>query len=199
VVTLRSPTTGRVLAIEEKSERVVAAGASLLEVGDPTRLEIVADLLSADAVGVPAAAPVLVEEWGGEGALRARVRLVEPAGFTKISALGVEEQRVNVVIDFVDPPVGLGDAYRVEVQIVLWEGEDVVKVPASALFRVGDDWAVYRVAAGRARARPVRIGWRNPSEAQILEGLTEGDTVVAHPSDQLRDGTRVEPRGQHGV
>jgi len=176
----------------------VSAAEPLLELGDPRELEIVSDLLSTDAVKVRPGQQVLIEQWGGERPLHARVRRVEPSGFTKISALGVEEQRVNVVMDFVDPAEArqaLGDGYRVEVRIVTWQGEDILKLPTGALFRRGGDWAVFVVDGGRARMDVVQIGPWNGLEAQVLEGLDEGDQVVVHPSDALADGARVVPRG----
>jgi len=193
-VEARAPVAGQVLRVLEESERIVVAGTPLLELGDPAALEIVSDLLSRDAVRVAPGARVLVEDWGGPGALEARVRRVEPSGFTKISALGVEEQRVNVVSDLVAPEPRLGDGYRVEVRIVVWEGADVVQVPASALFRAGEDWAVFIVEGGRARQRIVQAGEQGTFEAEIREGLAEGETVILHPSDRLRDGARVSPR-----
>jgi HlyD family secretion protein len=162
--------------------------------GDPTHLEIVSDLLSTDAVKVHNGASVLVERWGGEKSLRARVRRVEPAGFMKISALGVEEQRVNVVMDFEDSAEAwkaLGDGYRVEVRIIVWESEDVLKLPTSALFRRGEDWSVFVYENGRARLRTIKIGKRNGLEAQILTGIEAGAQVVIHPSDSLMDGVRL--------
>ena len=149
-----SPIDGIVLKRIRESEAVVQAGEPLIEVGDPEQLEVVADLLSTDAVRVPPNARVLIEQWGGGRTLEGRVRRVEPSGFTKISALGVEEQRVNVIIDFADPATArkaLGDAYRVEVRIVVWEEADVLKVPVGSLFRRGDDWAVFLIDGGRAR------------------------------------------------
>jgi HlyD family secretion protein len=140
---------------------------------------------------------VLIEQWGGGHALRGRVRRVEPSGFTKISALGVEEQRVNVIIDFVDLAAAtkaLGDAYRVEVRIVVWEEPDVLKVPVGTLFRRGQSWAVFQIDGGRARTQPVEIGQRNPIEAQVISGLDAGQAVVLHPPDTLRDGVRVSER-----
>jgi HlyD family secretion protein len=193
-VEARAPVAGQVLRVLEESERIVVAGTPLLEVGDPAALEIVSDLLSRDAVRVRPGARVLVEDWGGPGALEARVRLVEPSGFTKISALGVEEQRVNVVSDLVEPEPRLGDGYRVEVRVVVWEGADVVQAPASALFRAGEDWAVFVVEGGRARRRVVEVGEQGTFEAAVRDGLAEGETVVLHPSDRLRDGARVSPR-----
>ncbi len=142
-------------------------------------------------------ATVLIERWGGENNLRGRVRRVEPAGFTKISALGVEEQRVNVVIDFDDPREAwraLGDGYRVDVRVVVWEAQDVVRVPASSLVRSGEGWAVFRVAGKKARLVPVEIGWRTGLQAEVLSGLDEGDRVVLYPSDQITDGVGIQPR-----
>jgi HlyD family secretion protein len=192
-----APIDGVVLRRLRESEAIVPAGEPLVEVGDPGYLEIVSDLLSTDAVRVKPGMRVIVEQWGGARPLAARVRRVEPAGFTKVSALGVEEQRVNVVMDFVDARQAweaLGDAYRVEVRIVVWEGESVVKMPASALFRVGDRWAVYRVDAGQARLATLDLGQRNGEEAEVLAGAVEGQSVVLHPGDTLTDGARVTPR-----
>jgi HlyD family secretion protein len=196
-IELRSPVDGAVLKRFRESEAVVPTGEPLLEVGDPNDLEIVTDLLSADAVKVRPGQPVSIEQWGGDRALHGRVRRVEPSGFMKVSALGVEEQRVNVIVDFQDPGEAqqvLGDGYRVEVHIVVWEAPDVVKAPTSSLFRRGDDWAVFVVEEGRARLRPVQIGRRNGLEAQVLDGLRAGERVVVHPADTLADGQRVAPR-----
>ena len=135
--------------------------------------------------------PVLVENWGGDRVLRAKVRTVESSGFTKISALGVEEQRVNVVMDFVDSPTKLGDGYRADVRIIVWEGVDVLKLPASALFRRGQGWSVLVVENGRARARIVEIGHRNALEAEVIKGVGEGVEVILHPGSQVSEGTRV--------
>jgi HlyD family secretion protein len=191
---LRSPVDGRVLRIHEKSERTVAAGTPLMAIGDPARFEIVADVLSTDAVRIRPGSAARLEEWGGEGSLRAKVRLVEPYAFTKVSALGIEEQRVNVVLDPVDSLGPLGDGYRVEARIVVWSGEKVLKAPSSALFRSGAGWAAFRVDRGRVRKVKVEIGERNPSEAQMLHGLAEGDTVVRYPTNELTDGARVRQR-----
>ena len=199
-IVLHSPVDGVVLRRLRESEAVVPPGEPLLELGNARDLEIVSDLLSVDAVKVRPGQPVLVEQWGGEGALRGRVRRVEPSGFLKISALGVEEQRVNVVIDFEEPAqaAALGDGYRVEVRVVVWEGADVVKAPTSSLFRQGEKWAVFVAEGGRARLREVEVGRRNGLEAQILAGLAAGDQVVVHPGDTLRDGGRIEPRPASG-
>ncbi|HYL10334.1 MAG TPA: HlyD family efflux transporter periplasmic adaptor subunit [Candidatus Acidoferrales bacterium] len=191
VISVQSPIAGKVLRVVEKSERVVQAGAPLVILGDPAKLEIVTDVLTTDAVNIKPGAPVFLEGWGGDHPLRARVRLVEPAGFTKISALGVEEKRVNVIADFVDPPNGLGDGFRVESRIVTWEGERLLKIPLSAAFRSGDAWSVFVVESGRARRRVVEIGHRNQTEVEILRGVSEGDEVILHPSNQMRDGVRV--------
>jgi HlyD family secretion protein len=195
-VELRSPVGGTVLRRLRESEAVVPAGEPLLEVGDPREIEIVTDLLSADAVKVRPGQPVRIEQWGGDVPLRGRVRYVEPSGFMKVSALGVEEQRVNVIVDFDDPKPAqaLGDGYRVEVHIVVWEAAEVVKAPTSSLFRRGDEWAVFVEEGGRARLRSVRIGRRNGLEAEVLAGLQPGEKVVVHPADTLEDGQRVEPR-----
>jgi HlyD family secretion protein len=194
-IALRSPVCGRILAVPERSERIVAAGAPLVEVGDCGRLEVVIDILTTDAVDVRPGARVLVEPWSGERPpLEARVRRVEPAAFTKVSALGVEEQRVNVIADFTSPALGLGDGFRVEAHLVLWEGRDVLKVPSSALFRAGAAWGVFVVDHGRARLRTVDVGRRNPSEAEIRGGLSAGEVVVRHPSDRVADGIKVQGR-----
>lgn len=193
-LTLRSPVRGRVLRVIEKSERVVTAGAAIVTVGDPHKLEVVVDLLSTDAVKVRPGAEMLLENWGGEAPLRARVRTVEPSAFTKISALGIEEQRTNIVADFVDDPGPLGDGYRVEARIIIWEAEDVLKVPSSALFRHGNEWSVFVVEGDRAIRRKVEIGHRSQVDAEVLSGLDEGVEVIVHPTNQITDGTKVEKR-----
>ncbi len=190
---LRSPIQGRVLRVMEESERIVTPGTPLVELGDPAALEIVVDVLSSDAVKIKPGAPVLVEDWGGDSALHARVRLIEPSGFTKLSALGVEEQRVNVIADFVEPPDSLGDGFRVETRIVVWAGTDVLSVPASAVFRRGDGWSVFVVEGGVARQRDIVVGHRGSRRVEVLSGVQAGDTVIQHPSDQVRDGIRVTP------
>jgi HlyD family secretion protein len=161
-------------------------------VGDAAKLEIVVDVLSTDAVKLSPGMPVLLENWGGEQPLRACVRLVEPSGFTKISALGIEEQRVNVIADFVDPPGRLGDGYRVEARVVIWEAESVLKIPSGALFRRGQDWNVFALEDGRAQARQVEIGHRNALEAEVLHGIEEGNGVIVHPSNEIASGMRVK-------
>lgn len=189
---LRAAADGVVLAVPERSSRSVQAGETLLELGDPTRLEVVVDLLSSDAVQVRPGDRLLVTGWGGE-ALAGAVRLVEPSGFTKISALGVEEQRVYVVGELDGCPPELGDRFRVDVHVVLWQADSVRKIPSSALYRRGDRWAVFVIEDGRARERVVRAGHDSGTEAQILEGLEPGDLVVRHPTDQVREGVRVTP------
>jgi HlyD family secretion protein len=197
-IALRAPVTGRVLRIPNDSERVVRPGEALLEIGDPHDLEIVVDLLSSDAVKVREGQRVIIEGWGGATPLAGRVRRVEPFGFTKISALGIEEQRVNVIIDFTSPPeewTALGHGYQVDVRIVLWEEDAVLKLPLTALFRDGDGWAVFADEAGRARERTVQIGQRTGLEAQIVDGLSEGSRVVLHPGERVAEGVRIQPRG----
>ena len=192
IISLRSPVAGRVLRVVEKSERVVPAGAPVLVLGDPSKIEVVTDVLTTDAVNVKPGAPVFLEGWGGDHPLRARVRLIEPAGFTKISALGVEEKRVNVIADFVDSPDGLADGYRVETRIVSWEGQDVLKIPGSAAFREGETWRVFAIVGGRVYRKTIQLGHRNQTETEILGGLAEGEGVILHPSNQLKDGVRVQ-------
>lgn len=197
-VQVKSPVDGAVLRVLTESAGVVAAGAPLVEIGDPSALEIVMDVLSADAVAIKAGAESWIEHWGGDKRLGARVRLVEPSGFTKVSALGVEEQRVNVVADFSDDPAeraALGDGYRVHARVVVWQKADAVRVPLSALFRDGDRWTVFVLAADRAQKRAVEIGHRGEREAEVLSGLEENERVVVHPGDRLTDGARVKPLG----
>ena len=191
VISLRSPVAGRVLRVIEKSERVVQAGAPVVVLGDSGKIEVVSDVLTTDAVNIRPGAPVFLEGWGGDHALRACVRLVEPGGFTKISALGVEEKRVNVIADFVDSPDGLADGYRVEARIVTWESTDVLKIPGSSTFRDREGWSVFVVENGRARRRGVQIGHRNQSEVEVLGGIASGVQVILHPSNELADGVRV--------
>ena len=196
-VLLRAPVDGRVMQILHESEGVVAAGTPLAEIGDPEDLEIVVDLLSQDAVRIREGAPATIEEWGGEIALNALARRVEPFAFTKVSALGIDEQRVNVILELADPPEvwrALGHGYRVEARIELWRGRAALAVPVSALFRSNGDWSVFVVEADRVQRRPVEIGRRNTFDAQVLSGLEEGDTVVLHPGDRVRDGVTVVDR-----
>lgn len=194
---IRSPIGGRVLRVFQESAAAVAVGARLVELGDPADLECEIDVLSTDAVKIRPGTRAILENWGGDASLEGRVRLVEPAAFTKVSALGVEEQRVNVLIDFVGPldqREALGDGYRLDARIVVWEGRDVLEVSTGALFRRGADWAVFAVVAGKARLHRVRIGRNNGLDAEVLDGLAEGDRVILHPSDKIDDGTRIVPR-----
>ena len=194
---IRSPIGGRVLRVFQESSAVVAPGASLLELGDPTDFEVEIDVLSRDAVKIKPGALVYLEHWGGDRALQGRVRLVEPSAFTKISTLGVEEQRVNIIVDLVDPPQDrkeLADGFRVEARIVIDKVEDVLKIPTSTLFRVGDDWAVFRFEEGVAHEQHVKVGLQNGLEAEIREGLSLGDAVVMHPGDDVIDGSAIRER-----
>ncbi|RUW87744.1 HlyD family efflux transporter periplasmic adaptor subunit [Mesorhizobium sp. M7A.F.Ca.US.011.01.1.1] len=196
-IQLRAPVTGSVLKIIQESEGVVQAGAPLIEIGDPLDLEIVADLLSTDAVRIKPGAPVMIDNWGGPP-LQGRVSRVDPAGFTKVSALGIEEQRVRTTIDFIDPPAkwsALGHDYRVIVHVTIWKADDILAVPVGALFRQGVDWAVFAVRDGRARATIIKIGQRNNRTAEVQSGLAAGDRVVLHPSDRVMDGVSVAERG----
>jgi len=192
-----SPIDGRVLRVFQESAAVVTPGTPLVEVGDPLDLEVEIDVLSRDAVRIRPGQLVLLEHWGGQRPLEGRVRVVEPSGFTKISTLGVEEQRVNVIVDLVDPPqerASLGDGFRVEARIVIDEARDVLKVPTSALFRVGGEWAVFRVIDDVVHEQRVKIGRQNGLEAEVLEGLAERDLIVLHPSDRIEQGVRVRQR-----
>lgn len=196
-VEIHSPIDGTVLKVLQESSAIVTPGTELLELGARNDLEIEVDVLSSDAVKITPGDRVILEHWGGDQPLNARVKRVEPQAFTKISALGVEEQRVYVIADFTDPLElwnNLGDGYRVEARMVIWENPDVLKVPTSALFRQGDDWAVFVDEGGVARVRLVEIGRRNALESQVLSGLEEGDRVVVHPSDKVVDGVKIEQR-----
>jgi len=194
---VRSPESGRVLRLIAESEQALAVGAPILEIGDPANLEITVDLLSEDAVKVVPGANASIEGWGGPP-LRAHVTRVEPSGYTKVSALGIEEQRVKTILTIDDPKAvweRLGHDYRVYVRIDIFKAEDVVVVPLGALFRRGDDdWSVFIVRDGRAHAQTVKLGHRNTSKAEVLDGLKEGDAVVLHPSDRVGDGVRVRER-----
>ena len=191
---IHSPVNGRVLRVFQESTRTVPGGMALLEVGDPTDLEVLVEVLSRDGVAIRPGARVVLERWGGERPLEARVRLVEPSAFTKFSALGVEEQRVNVIADFVDPveqrPT-LGDGYRVEARIVTWEADAVLQVPAGALFQRGGQWQTFVLDGGRARLRNLTIGRTNGTATEVREGLQAGDRVIVYPGDKVSDGVRV--------
>ena len=193
------PIPGVVLRVLQESEAVVQPGTALFEIGDLGAMEAVADVLTTEAVAIRPGAEVVIDQWGGEGTLQARVRRVEPSAFTKVSALGVEEQRVNVVADLVDPPEkrrGLGDGFRVELHVVTADLPRAMLVPLGALFRQGERWSVFRVESGRAVRRGVTIGLRNSRVAEVKDGLAEGDTVVLYPGEALEDGTRVTPRAR---
>jgi len=196
-VPVRSPITGRILKVERECEGPVRTGESLLEVGDPSALEIEVDVLSADAVKIKPGMKVLFDRWGGEHLLEGTVRIIEPVGFTKVSALGVEEQRVLIISDITSPAQlwqRLGDGYRVEARFMLWQEDKVLQAPASSLFRHNNGWAVFVVKNGRAKLREIRVGQRNGLIAQVLEGLKEGDVVIIHPSDEVEDGRQVTQR-----
>ena len=195
-VKIRAPVSGRVLRIPQESETVVQPGTPLIEIGDPRDLEIVAELLSPDAVQVKPGAAVRINGWGGPP-LQARVTRVEPAGFLKVSALGIEEQRVKTIIDLVDPPEtwsALAHDFRVIVHVTIWNSDKALTLPVGALFRQGESWAVFVVRDGRARTIPVEIGQRNARVAEVVAGLAAGDHVVLHPSDRIRHGVRVAAR-----
>ena len=197
VVRVRAPVDAHVLKLLHQDEGAVAAGQPLLEIGDPATLEVEVEVLSTHAVQIAPGARVVLDRWGGEGLLQGTVRVVEPGGYTKISALGVEEQRVRVIVDFSSPREAwarLGDGYRVEARFVLWEGRDVLQLPTSALFRQGEGWAAFTLHGGRARITPVRIGRRAGLATQLVSGLAAGDKVITHPDDRLHDGVRVKPR-----
>lgn len=196
-MSVRAPVDARVLRVLHESEGTVAAGQPLIEIGNPEALEVEVEVLSTQAVKIAPGARVILDRWGGERPLQGRVRVVEPAGYTKVSALGVEEQRVRVIVDFEAPREAwqrLGDGYRVEARFVVWEGASVLQVPASALFRHDGGWAVFAVQDGRARLRPVQVGQRGGLRVQILSGLSAGQQVIAHPDDRVSAGVRVRPR-----
>jgi HlyD family secretion protein len=191
-----APASGKVLKIIQDSEAPVLPGAPLVDIGNPLDLEVVADLLSTDAVQIKVGALVRIDGWGG-APIRGKVVRVDPAGFLKVSALGIEEQRVRVTIDFVDPPEvwsQLGHDYRAVVHVTIWSAADALTVPVSALFRKGEQWAVFADENGRARTTPVRIGHRNNRLAEVISGLSAGDRVVVHPSDRIADGSPLAQR-----
>lgn len=193
-VRITSPAEGTVLRIFEESERVVMAGTPLVAVGDPQGLEIVVDVLSTDAVKIDPGARIIIDGWGGDHTLEGTVRYIEPSAFTKVSALGIQEQRVNVIGLFNQYPDKLGDGYRVVASIVTWESQDVLQVPASSLFRDGENWATFVIEEGIARKKTVQVGHRNSFDVEILEGLKKGDEIILHPSNQIQEGTSVEAR-----
>ncbi|MBF9029589.1 HlyD family efflux transporter periplasmic adaptor subunit [Rhodobacterales bacterium HKCCE3408] len=196
-VEIRAPRTGVVLDLADESARLVTAGDDLLTIGDPTDLEIRVDLLSNEAVGVTPGTPARIERWGGDTVLDAEVRQIEPSAFTRVSALGIEEQRVPLVLDILTPAeerTGLGDRYRVYVTLITWEAESVLQVPQSALFRAAGEWALFVEQDGRAAQRSVEVGHMSGDRAEILAGVDEGERVIAYPGSSVETGTRIEPR-----
>jgi HlyD family secretion protein len=196
-IPLLAPVSGRILRVLHEDESVVAAGTPIVEIGDPKNLEIVVELISEDAVKVREGAAARITDWGGSDVLNARVRRVEPSGFTKVSALGIEEQRVNVLLEFTDPPekwAPIANGFRVVAHIVIWQEAAVLQVPVPAMFRSGKGWAVFVVRDGRAVLVPIEVGRSNDETGQVLSGLRAGDSVIVHPSDQVVDGVRVTPR-----
>lgn len=197
VVEVRSPVSGRVLKVQQESATIINAGAPILEVGDPADLEIEAEILSRDAVTIKPGDAVSVEQWGGDQPLKGRVRLVEPAGFTKISALGVEEQRVIVVIDILanKTEVGsLGDRYRVEVRVAVWHSDNLLLVPSGALYREGSEWKTFLYDNGKAKVVTVQTGHTDGKETEVISGLKDGDKVLMHPPDSVKEGVAVKER-----
>ena len=193
-VSVKAPVQGRVLKIHHESEGVINSGESILEIGDPLSLEVEVDVLSRDAVRIKPGMKVTFERWGGDEIIEGVVRTIEPVGFTKISALGVEEQRVLVITDLTSPTTSwgrLGDGYRVEASFILWEGNDVLQIPSSALFRHEDDWSVFTVEDEVAILKQVEIGHRSGLAVEILSGLPEGEVIITHPGDNVGDGSRV--------
>ncbi|WP_120512713.1 efflux RND transporter periplasmic adaptor subunit [Photobacterium salinisoli] len=193
-VEITAPVNGKVLRVFQESEAVVIAGTALMETGEPGNLEIVADLLSRDAVRIAPGDLVEIDNWGGEGVLSGIVRLIEPAGTTKVSSLGIEEQRVNVIIDLTDPKhawAALGHGFQVDVRIAVWHEGQVLRVPIGAIFRIKRDWAVFRNDDGRARLQVIQLGHMTDQYAEVLEGLSAGDQVIAYPSDRIQDGVLI--------
>ena len=190
-ISVAAPVSGRVLSVPQQSERTISAGTALMTIGDPIRMEAVVDVLSVDAVKIRPGMRMLLRDWGGDTPLEARVRLVEPVAFTKISALGIEEQRVNVIADPVGSLWPLGEGYRIQARILLWQQDAVLKLPGSSVFRVWNEWHVFVAENGRAREKTVVIGQRNRDEVQIISGLREGEQVIRFPSRQVSDGARI--------
>lgn len=193
---VRAPANARVLKLAHESEGPVQAGQPLLEIGDPDTLEIEVEVLSTQAVRITPGAKVLIDRWGGD-ALQGAVRVVEPSGFTKISALGVEEQRVRVIVDITSPREAwrrLGDGYRVEARFIIWEGAQIMQIPASALFRYNGGWAVFAIVGGHAKRKPVELGQRAGLQVEIAKGLSRDERIISHPDDKIRDGTAVTLR-----
>lgn len=195
VLSVTAPAAGRILKRPIESSMPVAMGQTLMEVGDPSQLEIEVEVLSGDAVRLAAGMPARISRWGGEGALQAKVARVEPGGFTKVSALGVEEQRTRVILDLESPQqqwAALGDGYRVEVEFIVQRADNVLQVPANALFRLGDGWAAYRLVNGKAQRTPVQIGMRSALAAEVKSGLEQDQSVIIQPDERIGDGTRIE-------
>lgn len=190
-VPVRSPARGDVLRVVEQSERVIPASTPIIELGDAGELEVIADFLSSDAVRLASGYPVEIVEWGGESPLTGRVRRIEPSAFTSISALGIEEQRVNVLVDLLEVPKSLGDGFRVEVRATIWEGRDVLMIPSSAVIQRGGKWSTFVKEHGRARLRDLEIGHRSGATVEITSGLQAGETVILFPSDRVEEGSRV--------
>lgn len=196
-ISVRAPVAARVLKLVHESEGLVQAGQALLEIGNPDTLEIAVEVLSTQAVQIAPGSKVLFDRWGSDATLQGVVRMIEPTGFTKVSALGVEEQRVRVIADITSPREiwqRLGDGYRVEARFVIWEGQDILQIPANALFRHGKDWAVFVVKNGRAELRAIKVGQRAGLFVQVLTGIKTGEQVITHPEDKIKDGTRVKVR-----
>ncbi|MFA7416814.1 MAG: HlyD family efflux transporter periplasmic adaptor subunit [Rhizobium sp.] len=193
-VYLTAPVDGVVLSVFARSEQPVAVGTKIAEIGDPSDLEITVDLLSSDAVRIAPGSKAEIYDWGGDKALSATVRRIDPAGFTKVSALGIEEQRVNLVLDLEEKDPRLGHGFRVYARLTLWQSDDTLQVPISALFRDGRQWSLFAARDGRAKQLPVEIGHMNDEVAELTGGLAEGDRVILHPSDMVSDGTLVEAR-----
>lgn len=197
VVSITAPVEGRVLKIHRESEGSVNQGEAIIDTGDPSKLEVRVEVLSADAVNIKQDTPALFERWGGDISLIGKVRVIEPSAFTKVSSLGVEEQRVLVIADITSLPESwqrLGDGYRVEASFIIWEGKDILQVPASSLFRKGEGWAVFIAKNRKAHLQHVEVGRKNGLVAEIISGLNEGDMVITHPDDLIKDGTRVRKR-----
>lgn len=191
---LHAPIRGVVLRILQNNEGPVMAGTPLIELGDLNSLEAVVEVQTRDAVRLQAGMKTRLEEWGGDLPLEGHIRQVEPSAFTDVSPLGVEEQRVNVVVDFVVPEPTLGDGFEFLAQFILWEGAEVLQVPTSAVFRKNQEYGVFVAAHGKAEERTLRLGHRNPKAIEVLEGVALGETIILHPSENLFPGTRIEPR-----
>ena len=198
-VTVTAPVNGTILNVPVENEQVVQAGTPLLEIGNPLDTEIAVDLLSSDAINVKLGATAWISGWGGSIELKARVTRVNPAAFTKVSALGIDEQRVKAILEIVDPPsqwTGLGHQYRILAHILTWQSDNALQIPLSAVFRKRGEWAAFKVVDGKAKLTKIETGQMNSTHVQVLNGLTEGQTVIVHPSDLIEDGVRVEIRAE---